>query len=376
MHRKRNLWLWLGLVLVVSFALVIAGCGDDTATTSSSAATGETTAATESTEESTESGGDQVELTLAHAWATTHLVHVELQKWADEVYEATDGRVKITIYSGGALAGPVELYDALATGVADMAWFLQGYTPGKFPLTSVIELPFMAETATIGALTSWELYETYPGYREEYSDDGVRLLATWCVDPGQLLTTKTKVTKLEELKNLKIRVGSATLSPTAEALGCVPILSPINELYDSLQKGVFDGVLVGASAIKTFNLQDVIKYVTINNSFINTHSLGINDAAWNKISKEDQDIILGLSGAKLSKQIGDAFGLEMEAGMKLAEDAGAEFIELDEAELARWKEAVSGIYDQWIADMDSKGYDGQDLLNKARELVEKYSSQQ
>ena len=316
-----------------------------------------------------------VELTLAHAWATTHLVHIELQKWVDEVLKATDGRVKITIYSGGALAGPVELYDALATGVADMAWFLQGYTPGKFPMTSVIELPFMAETATIGALTSWELYETYPGYQDEYNDDKVRLLATWCVDPGQLETSKKKVTKLEELKNLKIRVGSATLTPTAEALGAVPILSPINELYDSLQKGVFDGVLVGMSAIKTFNLQDVIKYVTINNSFLNTHSLGINEAGWNKISKEDQDIILSLSGAKLSKQVGDAFGLEMEAGRKLAEGAGAEFIYLDDAELARWKEAVSGISAQWVADLDSQGYDGQALLDKAKELIEKYSAQ-
>lgn len=321
-------------------------------------------------------GGDEpaetVELSLAHAWATTHLVHVELQKWVDEVYEATDGRVKITIYSGGALAGAVELYDALATGVADMAWFLQGYTPGKFPMTSVIELPFTAPDCIAGSQASWELYETFPKYKEEYVDDGVRLLGIWCVDPGQLLTTKIKVTKLEDVKNLKIRVGSATQVPTGEALGVVPLLAPINELYDSLQKGVFDGVLVGASAIKTFNLQDVIGYVTVNNSFINTHSLGINDAGWNKISKKDQDIIMGLSGAKLSKQIGEAFNAEMTEGMNLAKDAGAEFIYLDDTELSRWKDACSGIYATWIEDMNSQGYDGQGLFDKAKELVEKY----
>lgn len=370
MGLRRNPWLLcLSLAVVISLAVVVASCGDDTETTSTSAAGGATTAPTQAT------GGETVELTLAHAWATTHVVHGELEKWVAEVLAATDGRVKITIYSGGALAGPVELYDALATGVADMAWFLQGYTPGKFPMTSAIELPFMAESNVVGSEVCWELYETYPGYQDEYNDDKVRLLATWCVDPGQLLTTKKKVTSLEELKNLKVRIGSATLTTTAEALGVVPNLSPINELYDNLQKGVFDGVLVGMSTIKTFNLQDVVKYVTITNSFINTHSLGINEAGWNKIPKADQDIILSLSGAKLSKQVGDAFVVEMEDGRKLAEGTGAEFVNLDEAELDRWRAAVSGVYDQWVADMDAQGLDGQALLDKTRELIEKYSAQ-
>ena len=325
----------------------------------------------------TSCGGDKqaetVELTLAHAWATTHLVHVELQKWVDEVYEATDGRVKITIYSGGALSGPVELYDSLATGVADLAWFLQGYTPGKFPMTSVIELPFTVPNSIVGSQVSWELYETFPGYKNEYEDDGVRVLGIWCVDPGQLSTTKLKVTNLDQVKNMKIRVGSASQVATGEALGMVPLLAPINELYDSLQKGVFDGVLVGASAIKTFNLQDVISYVTILGAFTNTHSLGINQAAWDKISKQDQDTIMGLSGMKLSRQIGEAFNAEMTEGLNLAKNAGAEFVYPDDTELARWQDACSGIYDDWIADMNSKGYNGQSLFNKAKELIAKYS---
>ena len=111
---------WFLLSLFIAAVMIFTGCGGDDTTTQTSQPTSGTTTAPPA---------ETVELTLAHAWATTHLVHVELQKWVDEVYEATDGRVDITIYSGGALAGAVELYDALATGVADMAWFLQGYTP-------------------------------------------------------------------------------------------------------------------------------------------------------------------------------------------------------------------------------------------------------
>ncbi len=110
----------------------------------------------------TSASSKPIELKLAHAWATTHHVHVILDQWVKEVEQATNGRVKITIYPGGALSTAVQLYDTVKTGVADLCWFLQGYTPGKFPLTSVIELPFMATSAKQGSQALWELYETSP----------------------------------------------------------------------------------------------------------------------------------------------------------------------------------------------------------------------
>ena len=81
-----------------------------------------------------------IELRLAHGWSPKHHCHVILDKWTKDVEKATNGRVKITIFPGGALSNAVQLYDSTRTGVADLAWFLQGYTPGKFPLTSVVEL--------------------------------------------------------------------------------------------------------------------------------------------------------------------------------------------------------------------------------------------
>src|SRR5512139_154234 len=171
-----------------------------------------------------------VELKLGHAWATTHHVHVILDQWAKDVEKATSGRVKITIYPGGTLSTAVQLYDSVKTGVVDLAWFLQGYTPGKFPLTSVIELPFMASTAKQGSAAMWELYESSPEMQAEYA--GVKVLSMWVVDPGQLMTNRKVVHNVNDIKGMKLRIGSDTLKPTAEALGAVPILMAINELFD------------------------------------------------------------------------------------------------------------------------------------------------
>ncbi len=316
------------------------------------------------------SSSKPVELKLAHAWATTHHVHVILDQWAKDVEKATEGRVKITIYPGGALSTAVQLYDTVKTGVADLCWFLQGYTPGKFPLTSVIELPFMATSAKQGSQALWELYETSPEMQAEYA--GVKVLTIWTVDTGQLMTTRKVVRNVNDIKGLKLRIGSDTLKPTAEALGAVPILMAINELYDALQKGVVDGTLLGTSAIRTFKLHAVLNGLTIGHFFVNAQALGINNKSWERIPASDQKIIMDLSGLRLAKIIGIKFDSEGQVGYNDAKSAGVEIVEMPPAEMAKWKEAVGGIHQKWIADMNAKGLPGQKIYNKTKELLKKY----
>jgi len=316
------------------------------------------------------SAASPVELKLAHAWATTHHVHVILDQWTKDVEQATKGRVKITIYPGGALSTAVQLYDTVRTGVADLAWFLQGYTPGKFPLTSVVELPFMASSSKQGSPALWEVYENSPEMQAEYG--GVKVLSMWVVDPGQLMTSRKVVRNLEDVKGLKIRIGSDTTKATAEALGSVPILMAINELYDALQKGVVDGTLLGTSAIRTFKLQNLLKGLTIGHFFVNAHALGINKNSWAKIPAEDQKIIMDLAGLRLAKITGLKFDSEGKVGYDDAVAAGVEIVQLPPAEMSRWTGAVGGIYQQWIADMNAKGLPSQQLYNKTREILKKH----
>jgi TRAP-type C4-dicarboxylate transport system substrate-binding protein len=342
---KKKLFVVLSVLVIA--VLVITGCGGGT-----------TTAA------------QPVELKLAHAWATTHHVHVILDQFAKDVAQATNNRVKITIYPGGALSTAVQLYDTVSTGVADMAWFLQGYTPGKFPLTSVMELPFMATSSEIGSQAMWDLYEDSPEMQAEYAN--VKVLSMWVVDPGQLMTSGSVVRTIDDIKGLKLRIGSDTLKPTAEALGAVPILMAVNELYDSLQKGVVDGTLLGTSAIRTFKLADVLDGLTMGNFFVNVHALGINKDSWAKISEDDQNAIMDLAGKRLAKITGMKFDSEGKVGYDDAVAAGVEIVTLPEAEMAKWKTAVAGIYLQWINDIKAKGLPGQEIYDKCVEFIKNY----
>jgi TRAP-type C4-dicarboxylate transport system substrate-binding protein len=289
-NKQRKYWILLGLSLVIILAL-LAGCSSPAPTTSAPATTAApkpttsapatsapATSAPATSAPATTAKPAAIELRLAHAWATNHLMHIVISKWADDVNKATEGRVKITIYPGGALSTAAQLYDTAATGVADMSWMLHGYTPGKFPATSVIELPFMGNSALNSTRILWDLMAKYPQFAQEHQN--VKILYIWGIDNGQVMTTNKSVKTMADAKGLKVRVGSASQSPMAEAIGATPVLMNISDLYDSLQKGVINGALLGHSAIKTFNLKDIVKYMTMVNMFTNqfgkmakTHSI-------------------------------------------------------------------------------------------------------
>lgn len=309
-------------------------------------------------------------LRLAHGWSPKHHVHVILDQWTKDVDRATDGRVKITIFPGGALSKAVQLYDSTRTGVADLAWFLQGYTPGKFPLTSVIELPFMATSGRQASQAIWDLYESSPAMQAEYQ--GVKVLSMWTVDTGQLMTARVIVRNVDEIKGLKLRIGSDTLKPTVEALGAVPILMPIGDLFDSLQKGVVDGTLLGTSAIKTFKLAPILKGMTIGHFFVNAQALGINEKVWEKISAADQKTMMDLAGTHMAKAMGSKYDAEGKVGYNIAKDAGVVIVDMPPSEMAKWKKAVAGIYKDWIEEMNAKGLPGRQIYDEANQLTKKY----
>ena len=87
----------------------------------------------------------------------------------------------------------------------------------------------------------------------------------------------------------------------------------------------------------------------------------------------------------LKKVIDDNSGLEFsvfagvtqEAGdlpaRELALDLGNNIITIDAEGTKQWRALAQPIYDEWVADMNSKGIDGQALIDEAQMLIEKYT---
>jgi len=315
-----------------------------------------------------------ITLTLADqnsptAWGATHA----MAPWIKQVEQATKGRVKIQIYPSQTLVKGPQTWNALKSGVADIGWCFHGYWPDLTPLADVITLPSMPfKSAEKGSEVLWKLYEKFPAVQKEFRD--VKVLMLWTSNPYFLLTTKKQVKTLEDLQGMKIRVTGGPPTAQMKALGAVPTAIPMPDNYQSLDKGVIDGMGAPWEAIHGFRLYEVAKYYTMAPLSAVYFSMSMNKQKWNSLPKDIQDAIMSVSGLNGSKFWGRNFFDSAQTGVLQRVKAGKHPMikyELPPQELARWsKVAGKPLWAEWVKKMESKGHpEAQQVLNAALELL-------
>ena len=180
-----------------------------------------------------------------------------------------------------------QCYDGVEKGISDIGMSVLGYTRGKFPLTEVIDLPLGFRS---GAAATKLVNAFYKKFKPK-EFDGVKVMFLHAHGPG-LLHTKKPVTKLEDLKGMKIRcTGLATKIVTA--LGGTPVAMPMGETYDALSSGVVDGSMAPQESLKSWKWGEVVKYTT--EYYGASYSTGIfvvmNKDKWNSLPPDIQKII-------------------------------------------------------------------------------------
>jgi TRAP-type C4-dicarboxylate transport system substrate-binding protein len=171
--------------------------------------------------------------------------------WAKEIEKRTNGQVKIKFYLSQTLVKARDSFDAVKNGVADISWVMFSWTPGRFPLTSVMELPYLIKSTFAGAHVLTDLYKKFPEMRAEVKD--VHLLHLWTTMPYELHTVKKPIYKLEDIKGMKLATQPGARA-ALEAVGAIPVTMPTPELYQTVEKGVTDGTALGMSISRPFLL--------------------------------------------------------------------------------------------------------------------------
>lgn len=296
-----------------------------------------------------------------------------LEKWAGDVTEQSGGRIGVTIYPSMQLGGkPPELMDQAIDGVADIVWTVVGYTPGRFPSTEVFELPFMMTDARAASRAYWEMYETHMK-DSEFRD--VKVLATWVHGPG-LLHTSEPVRTPDDLQGMKIRGGSRSVNALLTKLGATPVGMPVPAVPEGLSKGVIDGTTIPWEVTAALKVPELVSNHTEfsgNALYTLTFVLAMNKAKYDSMPDDLKAVIDANSGLEFSVFTAGTQADADGPARKLAEDRGNTIITLTDEETQVWRDAAQPIYEEWVADMDSKGKDGQALIDEARALIAKYS---
>ena len=299
-------------------------------------------------------------------------VRAFLVPWARELEERSGGRVQVQVFPSMQLGGKAsDLYGQARDGVVDIVWTSQGYSPGRFPLTEVFELPFVCGGAEATSQAMMEFYRNW--MRDEYAD--THPLVFHATAPAHIHMTDRPVRMLEDLAGVKIRVPSQTSAATVEALGAVPIGMPISDVYEALSRGVVGGVWVAWTIMRPFRLHEVTRNHTEASLACVLFVLTMNKARYLGLPVDIRTAVDESSGVALARRLGRLWQEDEDVGRSFAVQPGSAIFPLSETERERWKAATRPVIEAWLTKVGAVGHDGEAMLADARRLVEKYANE-
>jgi TRAP-type C4-dicarboxylate transport system substrate-binding protein len=316
-----------------------------------------------------------VELKIHHPLPVSSTVHQKvLLPWCDKLKTASDNRLQCRIFPSMQLGGSVpQLIDQVEDGVVDIIWTLPGYSPGRFPLTEVFELPFMMRDAEATSRALWDYVHRYD--MAEFA--GMQLLALHVHGGGVFHSVSHPVRRQGDLRGMKMRAPTRQTTRFMAILGATPVGMPVTQVPEALSKGVIDGTLLPYEVMPAFKVDELTRYHSEPGPdqpriYTSVFVLAMNKARYDSLPADLKGIIDDNSGVELSARIGRIFA---DAEFTNRAQLPADSVNVIPAkEIARWQGLGQPIVDGWVRDVTKSGFDGESLLHGARTLISDYQA--
>ena len=242
----------------------------------------------------TASARETFEWNLATSWPPgLPGLGVGVDNLAERIEAASNGRLKIKVYSGGELVPALEVLDAVSRGTVQMGHDSAYYHRGKLPAAQYYTtVPFGQTVHEInawlyygGGLELWqEMYaEVFNVIPFPAGNTGVQM-AGWF---------NKEINSVDDLKGLKMRIPGVG-GEVMQRAGASQITVPASEIFTSLQTGAIDAAeWVGPYNDIALGLHKAARYYY----YPGWHETGpmlqctINMEAWNSLPADLQEIV-------------------------------------------------------------------------------------
>jgi len=320
-------------------------------------------------------GADPIKLKAANYLPPTHPMSTLTGWYCDEIKKRTNGQVEITYHAGGTLLNPVKMYDGVTTGITDLGVSHIQYTRGRFPVTEVFDLPLGSPSGWVATQVTTDFYAKFKP--KEWDDVHVLYINT--CGPLILQTISKPVRTLDDMKGLKIR-ATGQLSDVVKALGGLPIPLQMPDVYESLKRGVIDGIVVDLSTLKFWKFAEVVKHVTSSWQLGTgiTFYFVMSKSKWNALTPDVQKIFTEVAFEAKEKQALLWNQMDIE-GLEAFKSAGGQVLSLSDAEAGKWVKAVEPVIDAYKKDMVSKGFKEGDVdswLKYIKERIQHWTKEE
>ncbi len=306
----------------------------------------------------------------SNVWLDMH------EPWMAKVEKESNGRIKFERYPAMQLGGsPRDLFDQARDGVVDIVWTLPGNTPGRVPRIEVFELPFIMTNAEATSKAFWEYTQTHA--KDEFKD--VQVIALHVHGPGVIHTKEKQVKTVEDLKGLKVRGPTRFITKMVQSLGATPVGMPLPQIPDALSKGVIDGAVIPWEVVPSVKVNELTRYHAEFDPkggalYTTTFVLAMNKRKYDSLPPDLKKVIDANSGLETSAWLGKVQQDNDAKGRKATTEIPSSVIyTLSPEEAEPFRKAASRIHEEWVSELDTKGFKGRELHEAAKALIEKHS---
>jgi TRAP-type transport system periplasmic protein len=291
------------------------------------------------------------------------------------VEDDSGGRIEVALKPVGGYGKPADLFNMVERGDIEMAATVQGYNPGRFPQSSVMELPFMFPNAVAGTEAMMSLY------REGLlSDDyaSVKVLSLYVLPPYPIFTTGKKIQSVRDFRGLRMRTPSITVGLALAKLGAIPLGIPLNMIGDSIASGYVDAIAYGWDSTTTTKgaggkvLSDQLSVVIDAHLAAPALMVVMNHAKWEALP-DDLKAVLEKRGVELamtSARVREA--QETISRKRLQSDPRFTAMTFSDEQLAELQRVTAPAVQEWKVNMTKQGIDADRLYKRAIELIHRY----
>ncbi len=309
----------------------------------------------------------EVKLRLAHFMPAASWQHSELfEAWGKAVGEQSKGRIEVRVFPAQTLGKAVAGYDNAVNRVAEVTWTVQGYTANRFPLSQIVELPGIFETAEQGSCVFQKLYDS-GALAQEYGDTHVLFVHAHGL--GHLHTKDKAVTQVADMKGLKIRQPTAVIGRMLRAVGAESVGMPAPQIYESTQRGAIDGFLLPWEAVAGFRADEVSNHHTELGIYSLAFVMTMNKAVYEGLPADLKKVIDDNSGTRWAAIAGRGYDAADVSGRKKTLESGTVH-KLSPENRKVWEKAGGDAAEGYLAELEAKGLPARKIYAQARQYAQ------
>ena len=277
--------------------------------------------------------------------------------------EALGHTVTFSEQYGGAIAGVGEELEAVEAGLAEIGVCASVFDPAKLGVQNVTYYtPFVSPDFNLVTETMDNLHKTDKRLRASFEDNNtVYLGAPSAIDDYMLMTT-FPVNSLADLEGRKIAAPGPAIN-WLSGTGAVGVQGNLTTYYNEIQTGVYDGVIVFASAAFPGKLYEVAPYITqfgLGAQFAG--AVCANKDWWEGLDADVQAAFTAGADAAKDWYLADLSGFIDFAYGKMVE-GGATVTKATDEMRATWVKNMENSALEWAAGLDAAGKPGSDVLS-------------